>query len=59
MLEKAWVVLDSTMVICFKNAEEQMIVLWAKWKLFNLSNKIILDEDLTQLQVDELKKARG
>lgn len=57
-MEKPWVGFDSTLVIHFKNDQEHMIVLWSKKKLFNLSNKIYLDEDLTWLQVDEFKKAR-
>lgn len=56
--EKAWVFLDSTLVIPFKNVKECIIALWAKQKIFNLLNKIYLDEDLKWIQVDELKKAK-
>lgn len=58
-LEKTWIVSDDTLVIRFQTTSDRLQALQAKKKLFSLSHKIYLDEDLTRLQIDELHKARA
>ena len=47
-LDRAWVGLDFTLFIRFRNAADMLCALRAKCKLFSLLDMIFLDEDLTR-----------
>jgi hypothetical protein len=52
-------VVDSTHNILFECFEDHLHSLISKKSLFSLLNKVSLEEDLTLLQVEELKKDRA
>jgi hypothetical protein len=57
-LESSWFGADSTHFIWFRSVIDRLWAPRAKCRLFSLSNKIFLDENLTQSQVAELKHSR-
>lgn len=58
-LDRCWLGPDSTIFIWFLSLSDKLRALREKKKLFSLSPKIYVDEDLTRSQVAELKQARA
>ena len=54
-LDRAWLRYGSSLFLRFRLAADHLRALRAKRKLFSLTSKIFLDEDLTKTQVVELK----